>query len=220
MKKRDTSKNPSTRSERLREASQQRREQGKQEVRQAILEAASELFLKHGYQHFSLRQVAEQIGYSPGTIYLYFKDKDEVLFTIMDEGFALFGGMLTAAAEGDADPRQQLSRIGRAYIDFGLHNPAYYQLMFMQRTDYLLRSSSETLQPHFAIFGLWQQAVEEAMKAGVLRMGDPAVTSDTLWALLHGVVSIALLMPNLDEKRIHEMTENALEMIASGLHKM
>ncbi len=55
-------------------------------MRQAILTASTELFLEHGYHNFSLRQVAEKIGYSPGTIYLYFQDKDAILFTIMEEG--------------------------------------------------------------------------------------------------------------------------------------
>ncbi len=57
------------------------------------------------------------------------------------------------------------------------------------------------------------------MQAGVLRPADPTSTGDTLWALLHGVVAIAILMPNFDESRIHDMTEKALEMLTTGLHK-
>jgi len=219
LKQDNVPKKGSSRAERLREASQQRRDEEKREVRRAILSAASELFLKHGYQHFSLRKVAEQIGYSPGTIYLYFQDKDEVLFTIMDEGFALFGQMLRTSFD-HPDPRTRLMQVARAYVDFGLQNPSYYQLMFMQRTDYLLRSSDDLAQPHFAIMGMWVQAVKDAMAAGLFRPADLTATSDTLWALLHGVVSIALLMPNLDEVRIKSMTAKALDMIDVGLHPL
>lgn len=218
MKKRPSSKNGETRSHRLREASQQRRDQQKQEVRQAILTASTELFLKHGYHNFSLRQVAEQIGYSPGTIYLYFEDKDAVLFTIMAEGVTRFAQMLSEAAAAP-DPRQRLTRIGEAYIRFGVQNPAHYQLMFLQRPDYLARSPQDTPQPMLEIFDLWRKVVEDAMQAGVLRLGDPTSTGDILWALLHGVVSIAILMPNFDERRIHDMTQKALEMLTSGVHK-
>jgi AcrR family transcriptional regulator len=213
------SKKPSTREERLREASQQRRSEEKQEIRQAILQAASQLFLQHGYQHFSLRQVAEKIGYSPGTIYLYFKDKDEILFTIMSEGILHLNQMLSDAANV-ADPRLRLGSIGRAYVDFGIQNPAHFQLMFMQRTDYLIRDGDTVPQPIQDIFNLWRQVVEDSMKAGILRMGDPTSAGDALWALLHGVVSIAILMPNFDKKRIQDMTETAIEMMTNGLHKM
>src|SRR5215213_6311078 len=87
-----------TRAERLREASRQRRDQEKQDVRQVILDAAADLFREHGYERFSLRQVAERIGYSPTTIYLYFTDKDDLLFTVADVGFMRFGEQLVAAA--------------------------------------------------------------------------------------------------------------------------
>lgn len=216
MKKRDSSGD--TRNQRLREASQNRRNQEKQEVRQAILTASTELFLEHGYHNFSLRQVAEKIGYSPGTIYLYFQDKDAILFTIMEEGVVRFAQMLTEAA-ATPDARERLTRIGEAYIRFGVQNPAHYQLMFMQRPDYLARAPQGTPPPAGDIFELWRKVVEAAMQAGVLRLADPTSTGDTLWALLHGVVSIAILMPNFDEKRIHDMTEKALEMLTTGLHK-
>ena len=206
-----------TRTKRLRDASQQRRNQEKQEVRQAILTAATELFLEHGYHNFSLRQVAEKIGYSPGTIYLYFKDKDAILFTIMEEGVMRFGQMLAVAAAAN-DARERLTRIGEAYIRFGVQNPAHYQLMFMQRPDYLAREPQNTAQPILELFDLWRKVVEDAMQAGVLSVGDPTSTGDVLWALLHGVVSIAILMPNFDQSRIHDMTQKALEMLTSGLH--
>ena len=57
-----------TRNQRLQQGSQKRREQQKEELYQTILKAAGEIFLKRGYEDFSLRQVAESIGYSPGTI--------------------------------------------------------------------------------------------------------------------------------------------------------
>jgi AcrR family transcriptional regulator len=208
----------SNRTERLRDASQQRRNQLKTEVRQAILDAASVLFVEQGYQSFSLRQVAERIGYSPGTIYLYFKDKDDILITIMNEGIARFSQTLMEAGTVP-DIRQRLGVIGRAYVNFGLHNPAHYQLMFVQRTDYLERTGNESPQVLFQILALWQAVIEEAMKAGILRLGDPISTSDTLFAMLHGVVCVAILMPRFDEKRINEMIDTTLEMLTNGLHR-
>lgn len=186
-------------------------------MREAILKAASDLFVEVGYRDFSLRKVAEQIGYSPGTLYLYFQDKDEVLFTIMSEGLVRFQQMLLEAAQTE-NPRDRLVNISRAYLRFGLQYPAHYQLMFLQRTDYLQRSDDGRTPQVAQIFGIWHQAIQDAMQAGVLRTGSPASTGDTLWALLHGVVSIAILMPNFDEKRAQEMIDTALEMVGSGIH--
>ncbi|MDZ4769010.1 MAG: TetR/AcrR family transcriptional regulator [Chloroflexota bacterium] len=227
MKDKDTS---GTRAARLRAASQQRRHHERQEVRAAILKASSALFLERGYQDFSLRQVAEQIGYAPGTIYLYFKDKDDVLFTILDEGSAHFGALLLEAAQ-IAEPRERLVSIGRAFIGFGLGNPAFFQLMFMQRTDYWVRAakaaqaSSADGEPGRAegagllgLFTLWRATIEDAMKAGVLRLGDPSAIADVLFSLMYGVVAIAVVMPNFDQKRIDAMIDATYEMLRVGLH--
>src|SRR5260370_8244484 len=87
-----------TQAVRLRKAIRHRQAQEKQELRQAILTAAGELFLEQGYERFSLRKVAERIGYSPTTIYLYFRDKGDLLFTVVDEGFDRFTHQLAAAS--------------------------------------------------------------------------------------------------------------------------
>jgi AcrR family transcriptional regulator len=192
-----------TRAERLREASRQRREQEKQDVRQAILDAAAELFREQGYERFSLRQVAERIGYSPTTIYLYFTDKDDLLFTVADVGFTRFGEQLLAAATSTADPVGRLRAMGRAYIDFGIQNPAYYQLMFMQRIDFLLAKRDGEYQPRIDSFGVLQQAVRDAVDAGAVQPGDAALYADALWALVHGIVAMAIVMPFFSAERAH-----------------
>ena len=190
-----------TRAERMRDASRQRRDQEKQDVRQAILDAAAELFREHGYERFSLRQVAEQIGYSPTTIYLYFADKDDLLFTVADVGFTRFGAQLVAAAASTTDPAGRLAALGRAYIDFGIQNPAYYQLMFMQRGDFLMAQRDGECKPRIDSFGVLQQAVRDAINAGALRTGDAAPYADALWALVHGTVAMAITMPFFPAER-------------------
>ena len=73
-----------------------------------ILDAATQLFLRHGYRDFSLRQVAAAIGYTPTTIYLYFEDKDDLLFHVAMEGFRHFGAMLQAGYDAGATPMERL----------------------------------------------------------------------------------------------------------------
>lgn len=64
-----------------------RKEREKEEMKTKILEAAKKLFLDHGFEKTSIRNIAEEIEYSPGTIYLYFKDKNELLFALHQEAF-------------------------------------------------------------------------------------------------------------------------------------
>jgi AcrR family transcriptional regulator len=206
-----------TQAERLRQAIRHRQDQEKQELRQTIVTTAGKLFLEQGYDHFSLRKVAERIGYSPTTIYLYFRDKDDLLFTVVDEGFTRFGQQLQAAATSTEDPWERVIALGRAYIAFGLQNQVYYQLMFMQRADFLTYERKGEEQPRLATFMVLQQAVQQAIEAGVLRPGDAETYSDVLWAQVHGLVSLAISLPEFYGTRLEQTMETAWRMECEGL---
>ncbi|HEY3230998.1 MAG TPA: TetR/AcrR family transcriptional regulator [Roseiflexaceae bacterium] len=208
-----------TRIERVRTASRQRREQEKRELHAAILQAAGRLFTEQGYERFSLRQVAEMIGYSATTIYLYFKDKDDLLFAVVDEGFDRFGQQLAAAAASTDDPIARLQAIGRAYIDFGLQNPVHYQLMFMQRADFLIGHRPGEQQPRIDAFRVLQGTVLYGIDLGALRPGDVESYSDALWALVHGVVALGISMPFISAERIQRTADTALAMSLEGLRR-
>jgi AcrR family transcriptional regulator len=209
-----------TRAERVRLASAQRREQQKANLRRTILTAAGELFLEHGYEGFSLRQVAERIGYSATTIYRYFANKDDLLFAIVYEGFQQFGQELMAAARSTDDPLQRLEALGRAYIRFGLQNPVYYQVMFMQRADLLFQRRAGQTRPAIDSFGVLQQAVQQALDAGVLQRGLAETYSLVLWALVHGITSLAVAkMARFAAGYLERTTDVALRMALAGLRQ-
>ena len=188
-----------TRDERVRRASQARREQNKADLREQILAAAGEVFLERGYEQFSMRQVAERIGYSATTIYNYFENKDDLLFAVVDQGFERFSADLQAAAESETDPRDKLDAIGEAYVRFGLENPMYYELMFMRKTEFLLARRKGESQPRIAAFLALQQAIQEAVEAGVLPPGDVLDYSAFFWANVHGIVSMTIAMPHFTQ---------------------
>jgi AcrR family transcriptional regulator len=202
------------RADRVRQASRQRREQEKEELRNTILRAASDLFLEHGYERFSLRQVAEHIGYTPTTIYLYFEDKEDLLFTIVDDAFARFTYALRSAAQSTEHPIKRIIAIGEAYTRFGLENQAYYQIMFMQRGDYLLEARPNEEQPRINSFLVLYDAVQHAIDVGAFLPGDTLTISNALWAIRHGVVSLAISMPSIfDQDRIAAAVAESSKMV-------
>ena len=192
-----------------------RRDRQRQQLRQAILHAAGELILERGYDGFSLRQVAERIGYSATTIYLHFENKDALVATVIDEGFGRFLRALQAV--DTPDPLGRIADLGRAYVRFGLENRVYYQLMFMQRADLLTFGSRERQPERAATFEILLDAVRQALEAGALRSGDAMAYSQVLWAAVHGVVALALAMPGFDEATAERITELMLDVLGRGM---
>ena len=65
----------------------ERKEREKEVLREQILAAAKTLFLEKGVEKTSIRNIADLIEYSPGSIYHYFKDKDEIFYALHQGGF-------------------------------------------------------------------------------------------------------------------------------------
>jgi len=194
--------NELTRAARIKQANQERRQRHKHEIREAIVDAALDIFLEKGYDEFSLRQVAERIGYTATTIYRYFKDKDDLLFAVIAESYDKFTAALTAAAQEADEPLERLICYGRAYIRWGIANPEAYKLMFIHRPQFLID------RLHTGRHALGRAGVEHiraAMAAGVIPQGDADAIVDALWGLAHGIVSLALNMPFMTEERIERM---------------
>jgi AcrR family transcriptional regulator len=224
----------STRANRIQSASLERRERQKRDLRQAILEAAGKEFLEHGYESFSLRRVAERIGYSATTIYLYFQNKDDLLLATVQDGFRNFDRTLETAAATTPDPLERIEILGRTYIEFGLKNPELYRLMFMQRSDFyfmpkLVGSGSseealerarqnEGLEPthHVIAQELLVQAVRDAMAANKICQGDPLIIADSLWASAHGLVALSN-SPLMSADHAARVTDQLLKLLITGL---
>ncbi len=108
-----------------------RRDDDKAELRELILTTARGVVLNEGFAGLSLRKLAEAIGYAPGTIYLYFKDRDDLVREICVRGFAELSEEIKSAADV-ADPEKRLIALVRAYAEFAVKNPETYRLSFME----------------------------------------------------------------------------------------
>src|SRR5258706_11207452 len=111
---------------------QERRAREKESVREEILDAARALFVKDGYEHVSMRKIAEKAEYAPGTIYLYFQDKGEILDRLCEETFSKLAQRKHAINADPSDPLEGLRRGLRTYVQFGIDNPHHYIVTFVQ----------------------------------------------------------------------------------------
>ena len=98
-------------------------------MRNRILKAAMELFSEGGYQNVSMRRIALRIEYSPGTIYRYYRNKDDIMRQLCFQGFERLLARQLQLAQID-DPAERLLTGGRHYVSFALDNPELYELMF------------------------------------------------------------------------------------------
>lgn len=202
----------------------ERREREKSETRDKILDAARELFVTEGYEGVSMRRVAEKIEYSPTAIYVHFADKNELFHELTRQDFARLQEVMKSA-EMPTDPIERLRQIGRRYVEFGVRYPHHYVFMFM--TPHPEHEPDEEDReimgnPEVDAYALLKWAVEEAIKAGCFReeVQDAELVSQTLWASVHGVISLDIAKckdPWVEWRAMRDRAEMMLDVTLRGL---
>jgi AcrR family transcriptional regulator len=199
----------------------ERRERQRTEVKEKILAAARELFVRHGFENVSMRQIAEAIEYSPTAIYLHFADKGALFAEIVSQDFASLAGEMRKI-EKVADPIDRIRRAGRAYIRFAVAHPNHYRLMFMTAHEEMPKEKLDDHTPDADAYAFLRTAVEHALERGLFRpeLRSAELIAQTLWAAVHGVASLEIV--KLTEgccqwRPMRERAETMLDAILRGL---
>ncbi|MEM7737315.1 MAG: TetR/AcrR family transcriptional regulator [Deinococcota bacterium] len=195
-------------------ATRNRSHDAKAKVRTAMLEAAGELLIEHGYEGLTLAKVAKKVGFATTNIYRYFDSKDDLLYATIEDAFVEFGERLEHAYVSQTDPIERLLALGHAYVDFADEHPVPYTLMFVLKTDYLF---SQRQVPGIGKLGYLTKAIEEGMTTGAIRQVDAPALSHVLWGLLHGIVTLADAMPLWDEYTKEAALHEAFKTIRLSL---
>jgi AcrR family transcriptional regulator len=197
----------------------ERRQREKQELRQEILEAARELFVQEGYEHVSMRKIADKIDYSPTTIYLYFRDKEDLLHSICDETFAKLVAEFQRIKTKTPDPVECLRRMGRAYIEFGLGHPNHYRVAFMTPHQECPGETPFKYQGSMGekCFLQLRSTVEECIARGKVRPLEVEATSQALWCTVHGVTSALISFTKFPWVEVGRLIDQALDLMLTGL---
>lgn len=193
-----------------------RRERMKLELREDILEAARNLFVKEGYEQVSMRKIADEVGCAPGTLYLHFQDKEAILGAICAETFIKLAQRMEAIQEDRSDPLEALRRGGRTYIQFGLEHPHHYWLTFGRQNPHHGKSSLVAQTGNRCFDGL-RGCVRRAVEAGTTRSDDVECIAQVLWSGTHGMVMLLLSksgFPFIEQTRL---IESALDMMIEGI---
>lgn len=110
----------------------------KQELtREMIMTVARNLFVQQGYQHTSMRKIATELGYSHGSIYYHFKNKAELFYAMVEQDFQLLNEKLDEISKRNLSREEQLKAVLFGFIEFGLKNQSYYEIMFLIKNDEL-----------------------------------------------------------------------------------
>jgi AcrR family transcriptional regulator len=202
-----------------------RKERQKEELKARILQSARELFMEKGVEATSIRNIAERIEYSPTTIYLYFKDKDEIFHALHKEGFNLLRQYLEALAHV-GNPFERLKAISKAYIKFATENGELYDLMFIIRSpmDAISKMDDPDWKEGNSAFHFLVHTVTECIEQGYFKGLNAEILSFTVWSMVHGICSLEIrdrcsVISEINQKDLAQKANNMVLEILERANK-
>jgi len=196
----------------------ERKERHKESLRQEILDASREILLAEGYTYLSMRRIAERIEYSPTTIYLYFKNKDDILYQLCVETLERQFEAIRAAGADQPAPFLRLRASLRAYVDFGLSEPDRYKITYMADLSPYVSTARIVEQGSVAdkLIEMMCHRVHEALVAAECER-DVESVFQALWAHCHGMVSLLIGQPDFPWTDREKLIETGLDLSLAGL---
>src|SRR5215475_5170469 len=177
----------------------ERREEEKLRRRGELLDATESLYAKHGWESVTMDQVARTARLSRALVYVYFSDKDDLLFAVGERAMKLLYQRFAAALETPGSGRDKVEAIGRAYMGYALEFPHYFD--FCSRFQSHEVSSTATPneeachQAGDAVMDLVVQAIQRGVEDGSISSElarEPRLLGVSLWAFTHGIVQISV----------------------------
>ena len=163
------------------------------DLRRVILDSTRHLLVRDGYQSLSMRKIARDIGYSATSIYLHFENKDALIHALIEEGMdQLLAALKAAEAAYPGEPVARLEAMCRCFVDFGLENREYYEIMFMLHPELMERYPAEKYRRARRNLYVIAATLADGVAQGVFAVENVRVTASTLWSALHGAVSLIL----------------------------
>ncbi len=207
---------------------QERKQQERQARRRRIQQAARTVFAERGYAKTSIEQVARQASLSVGAIYLYFRSKEDLYISLIEETLESFDAELGAMrTRSDLHPISRLQAAWSHLTGWAVSDVEGTRILRLiaqpgvrkQLSDEVAVAAAaglEKIRHHFAVL------ISDGVQAGLYRAVDPHETADLLWSLFIGVLETSDARKNLglDGASFKESAQAAFAAIEGGLRTM
>jgi AcrR family transcriptional regulator len=180
-----------------------------------ILDKAVEVFAKHGYPNTDVQFVADPLKISKGTVYRYFKSKEELFLAAVAWGIDQLEDHMELATKHIEDPLEMMAVAVRAYLAFFRSRPALAELLIQERAEFRGRKKPVYFERRDTNSCPWRQRIEGLIAAGRVRPIPVERVLDVMGDLLYGTMFTNHMMGR--DKPYEEQAQNILDVVFNGI---
>ena len=195
----------------------ERRLSEREQIKKKIFDAASDIIIAEGFEKLSIRKIAERIEYSPGVIYNYFKDKNEIVGLIITENIQRISESILSLELQKKEPKAALELGLIKFATALLENHQQYKAIMLSGMNLFLFSenNSETNR----LRELLTRVLSTGNKTGVFDIRNEEITTMLLIAAIFGLINTIVKEKLEDEQMQKMLIESHVEILVRGVSK-
>ena len=207
-------------------SSQDRREKERESRRSSILKAARKLFFDRGFKNVTVDNIAAKAEVSKGSVYLYFKSKEEIYTQILiNDSIATFEDFKNKFSARETPAAQLLLEFADNYINYFLNENELFRILmtFMLHADDMIltdEQNAQLLQTTNDNIKFVSEILQKGVDAGEFSpITNIKQAQNAIWGLLNGIISLFLFTgkPAMRAERIHATAKDSLSILIKGL---
>jgi AcrR family transcriptional regulator len=189
--------------------------------RAAILAVAWEVFLEQGYGGASMSDIAERLGGSKGTLYNYFRSKEEIFLAVLLQRSSELYTELSCLPANCGDLAKDLTDFGCQLLDIVLSEDylALYRLVVAEAARFPMLGATDYEKRRQTMLGPLSARLQDDMRAERLRIADPLEAAEVFWnlcsATMHRRVLVATA-PALSRDEVRHLVERAVSIFLAA----
>jgi AcrR family transcriptional regulator len=205
----------------------ERRQEEKDRRRDQILDAAFAMAEEHGLEIFTMDQVAKKARLSRALIYVYFKNKDDLLIGLAERAHLEMHQLFLAITKRKLSGLKMIQEMGRSYVAFAFQQPTYFNAVACFAAhetviDEQNQNESQCMHSCELVIGVLVQTLKAGIVDGSIRkdMGAPEMTALTLWGMMYGIIQVITskqAVLNYLGASAEKLIDNALQLGTRGL---
>ena len=206
---------------------QERKERERERRRQQIIVAAKRVFADKGFSKATMEDIAREAELSPGTLYLYFKNKDELYASLSLRILQYLNIRLEHVSdEKELSPEHKVEALKSAMFDVYKFDPlVLLNLFHLQSSETLKNLSPELLDEIKDLsrksLGTMAKIVEEGIENGIFIDRHPLAIADIIWAMFSGIVLLeeSKKLIQKEDNYLEQTLDTAFEIFGRGIKK-
>lgn len=202
--------------------SRERQLKKQEEIKNKILIVAKKIITEKGVERLSIRKITNELDYSPGIIYHYFKDKNEIIETLAKEGYMKILLSLEKVERDINNPLIELQSIFKAYINAVLENPEEYKVFMLSNDPNIIKKTTvleEGISKRSKTMKLLTEIIQRGIDEGQFQDNDAELTAQIVWSSAFGLVIRLIIENGISNDQKEKLIQKHFEIIFNGLMK-